>query len=118
VAIDARADCSAVAGARVLKGRDGGVKPGECRERGRQRFRQVTHDPTQAVDMATAPNRREVFLDHGRVFIEIPRLMTDDELADVLAAFVAEIKARPPKPSQPPEERSRPVRKFLSPRPR
>jgi hypothetical protein len=33
--------------------------------------------------MATAPNRREVFLDHGRVFIETPRLMTDDELADV-----------------------------------
>jgi hypothetical protein len=68
--------------------------------------------------MATPPIKGELFLDHGRVFVETPRLMTDSELADVLAAFVAEIKARPPKPNQPPEERSRPVRKFLSPRPR
>jgi hypothetical protein len=30
--------------------------------------------------MAPSPNRRELVLDHGRVFIEVPRLMTDDEL--------------------------------------
>jgi hypothetical protein len=41
--------------------------------------------------------------------------MTDDELADVLAAFVAEVRARPPKtPAQHPEGRSRPVRKIPS----
>jgi hypothetical protein len=32
-------------------------------------------------------------LDSGRVFIETPRLMADTELADVLAAFVAEVRA-------------------------
>jgi hypothetical protein len=50
--------------------------------------------------MVTATNRRERFLDHGRVFVETPRLMTDSELAEVLAAFVAEIRpgsrGRPP----------------------
>jgi hypothetical protein len=40
---------------------------------------------------------RQLYLDHGRVFIECPRLMLDDELAVVLKAFVAEIEARPPK---------------------
>jgi hypothetical protein len=66
--------------------------------------------------MATAPNRREVFLDHGRVFIETPRLMTDSELADVLAAFVAEIRARSPKaPAQHLEELSQPVPSFAAP---
>src|SRR5450631_2044544 len=33
-------------------------------------------------------SRRELFLDHGRVTIECPRLMSDEELAEVLAAFV------------------------------
>jgi hypothetical protein len=33
-------------------------------------------------------------LDNRRVFVETPRLITDDELADVLAAFVAEVRAR------------------------
>jgi hypothetical protein len=33
--------------------------------------------------MAPPPNRRELVLDNGRVFIEAPRLMTDDELAAV-----------------------------------
>jgi hypothetical protein len=32
--------------------------------------------------------RRELVLDHGRVFIEVPRLMTDDELAVIFEAFV------------------------------
>jgi hypothetical protein len=27
-------------------------------------------------------------LDHGRVYVEVPRLMTDDEFADVFEAFV------------------------------
>jgi hypothetical protein len=43
-------------------------------------------------------------LDHGRVFIDTPRLMTDDELADVFEEFVKEVRARPPKaPAEPPE---------------
>jgi hypothetical protein len=46
------------------------------------------------------PTRREIFLDHGRVQIECPRLMSDAELAEVLKAFIAEIEARPPKPSR------------------
>jgi hypothetical protein len=29
--------------------------------------------------MATPCNRRELFLGHGRVFVETPRLITDDE---------------------------------------
>jgi hypothetical protein len=41
---------------------------------------------------ATSPNRRKI-LDSDRVFIETPWLMTDTELADVLAAFVAEVRA-------------------------
>jgi hypothetical protein len=30
-----------------------------------------------------APHRREVLLDNGRVFVQEPGLMTDDELATV-----------------------------------
>jgi hypothetical protein len=45
-------------------------------------------------------------LDHGRVFIEIPRLMSDEELADALSsAFAETVWARPAKPSVPTEER-------------
>ena len=44
-----------------------------------------------------AKTRREVNLDHGRVTVECPRLMADDELADRLAAFVEEVPARPPR---------------------
>jgi hypothetical protein len=52
-----------------------------------------------------ARNRRELFLDHGRAFIEVPRLMSDHELVDVPAAFVETVRARPPKPSITLEER-------------
>jgi hypothetical protein len=53
-----------------------------------------------------AKTRREVTLDHGRITVECPRLMTDDELADVLAAFVEEVRARTPKePAKPTEPR-------------
>ena len=38
-----------------------------------------------------AKTRREMNLDHGRVTVECPRL-NDDELADVLAAFVEEVR--------------------------
>jgi hypothetical protein len=48
-------------------------------------------------EMPPPPNRRELVLDHGRVFVEASRLMTDDELADVLEAFVKEVRGRPPK---------------------
>jgi hypothetical protein len=50
-----------------------------------------------------AKTRREVNLDHGRVTVECPRLMSDAELADVLAAFVKEVRARPPKAHGKPE---------------
>jgi hypothetical protein len=50
-----------------------------------------------------AKTRREVKLDHGRITVECPRLMTDDELADVLAAFVKEVRARPAKEHGKPE---------------
>jgi hypothetical protein len=44
-------------------------------------------------------------LDHGRVFIEIPRLMSDEELPDVLSAFAETVRARPAKPRVPIKER-------------
>jgi hypothetical protein len=50
-------------------------------------------------NMVTPRNRRELYLDHGRIFIDVPRLMTDEELDDVLAAFVETVRARPAKPS-------------------
>jgi hypothetical protein len=53
------------------------------------------------------PVRRELYLDHGRVFVQCPRLMSDVELADVLAAFVATVRAGPPKESVLHDERSR-----------
>jgi hypothetical protein len=50
--------------------------------------------------------RRYIHLDKGHVSIECPRLMTDGELADRLAAFVEEVRARPPRePPMPPEPR-------------
>jgi hypothetical protein len=50
--------------------------------------------------------RRQIFLDHGRVQIDLPRLMTDDQLAEVLEVFVRDVKGhgtkepadKPPKP--------------------
>jgi hypothetical protein len=41
--------------------------------------------------------RRELYLGHGRVFVETPLLMTDDELASVFEAFVKEVRGRAPK---------------------
>jgi hypothetical protein len=49
-----------------------------------------------AVFLEGAPmpqNRRELFLDHGRVFVETPRLMTDEELAVVFEAFVNQVRS-------------------------
>jgi hypothetical protein len=45
--------------------------------------------------------RRQIFLDHGRVQIDLPRLMTDEQLATVLEEFVKEVRARPRKESPP-----------------
>jgi hypothetical protein len=46
-------------------------------------------------------------LDHGRVFVEVPRLMTDDELAAVFEAFVKDVRGRrfgwPAEPPEPPK---------------
>jgi hypothetical protein len=60
------------------------------------------------------PNRRELVLDHGRVFIEVPGLMTDDELVAVFEDFIADVHGRlaeraqatreaPAKPPEPPK---------------
>jgi hypothetical protein len=40
---------------------------------------------------------KSLFLDNGRVFVEVPRLMTDEELATVFEAFAAEVRGRSPK---------------------
>ena len=45
--------------------------------------------------------RRQIFLDHGRVQIDLPRLMTDAQLAEVLEEFAKEVRARPRKESPP-----------------
>jgi hypothetical protein len=58
-------------------------------------------------------SRREVYLDQARVTIECARLVTDEELAEVLAAFVDQVRARPPRPSLPvTQERSSPLPAF------
>ena len=44
--------------------------------------------------MAPSPNRRKLVLDHGRVYVEVPRLMTDDELVAVFEDFIAEVHGR------------------------
>jgi hypothetical protein len=56
-------------------------------------------------------SRRELYLDHAGVTIECPRLMSNEQLPDVLADFVVQVKSRPPKPSQPvpPPQRSLPA---------
>jgi hypothetical protein len=50
------------------------------------------------------PQPRQVFLDHGRVFVEVPLLMTNNELVAVFEDFIAEVHGRLRKaPAQPPE---------------
>jgi hypothetical protein len=46
--------------------------------------------------------RRELYLDHSRVYVEVPRLMTDDELVAVFEDFIAEVHL-PKAPAKPPE---------------
>jgi hypothetical protein len=41
------------------------------------------------------PKPRKIFLNNGRVIIECPLLMLDDELATALEAFVQKVRARP-----------------------
>jgi hypothetical protein len=62
--------------------------------------------------MATAPNRCELFLDHERVFIKTPPLVTDDELAGDLAVFVAEVRVAAAGGAGSAARGSRPVRKI------
>jgi hypothetical protein len=38
--------------------------------------------------------RRELILDHGRVIVECPRLMTNAELADIVATVVEQVRAQ------------------------
>jgi hypothetical protein len=45
------------------------------------------------------PIRRQIFLHNGRVQIEYPRLMTDAELADVLAVFVEQVRRSKVRPA-------------------
>jgi hypothetical protein len=61
--------------------------------------------------MAPPPNRRELVLDNGKVLVEVPQLMTDDELVAVFERFIAEVRGRvaervqttPKGPAEPPE---------------
>jgi hypothetical protein len=46
-----------------------------------------------AIDGGSKPAK--IYLDHGRVTIQYPRLMTDDQLADISAAFVDQGTCRP-----------------------
>jgi hypothetical protein len=62
--------------------------------------------------MVTPRSRRELGLDHGRVFIEVPRLMTDEELAAVVEAFAHEVRSRPAKPAPTPVSPSSPQPAF------
>jgi hypothetical protein len=63
--------------------------------------------------MATTPNRRDLVLDHGRVFVEVPRLMTDEELAVIFEAFVKEVRGQAPKaPPEPPEGSPLPPHRY------
>jgi hypothetical protein len=62
-------------------------------------------------------SRRELFLDHGRVSIECPRLMSDEELAEVLADFVVQVKSRAPKaPAPEPQPSTLPAFRKRKPR--
>jgi hypothetical protein len=63
-------------------------------------------------------SRRELYLDNARVTIECPRLMSDEELAKVLAAFVETVRARPPKPSLPVSPPPGPLPAFRKRKPR
>jgi hypothetical protein len=73
--------------------------------------------------MAPSPNRRELVLDHGRVFVEVPGLMTDDELVAVFEDFIAEVHGRvaeraqatpkaPPEPPEPPKGNPLPPHRY------
>jgi hypothetical protein len=44
--------------------------------------------------MAPSPNRRELVLDNGKVFVDVPTLMTDDELVAVFEDFIADVHGR------------------------
>jgi hypothetical protein len=46
--------------------------------------------------------RRQIFLDHGRVQIDLPRLMTDDQLAEVLDTFVKDVRRGTKEPADKP----------------
>jgi hypothetical protein len=73
--------------------------------------------------MAPSPNRRKLVLDHGRVYVEVPRLMTDDELVAVFEDFIAEVHGRvaeraqatprtPPEPPEPPKRSPLPPHRY------
>jgi hypothetical protein len=56
--------------------------------------------------------RRQIFLDHGRVMIECPRLTSNQELADILAAFVEQVRAKgKPEPKRVEPNKPEPVLK-------
>jgi hypothetical protein len=62
------------------------------------------------------PKPRQIFLDKGRVMILAPRLMTNVELAQVLAAFVEEVMGRPESPPVEPQRTSTLPMKMKPPR--
>jgi hypothetical protein len=49
-------------------------------------------------------------LDDGRVFIEVPPLMTDEELAVIFERLIADARGRAPKaPADPPKEQPKSI---------
>jgi hypothetical protein len=60
--------------------------------------------------------RRQVYLDHGRVQIDLPRLMRDEQLADVLEEFVKEVRTRKELPTASQPEPSRLPAKMKPPK--
>jgi hypothetical protein len=66
--------------------------------------------PKADCEMATAPRQCEIFLSESRVFIQCPRLMTDNDLADVLDQYVGAVRAKPQSkvPLEAPKKRGEP----------
>jgi hypothetical protein len=57
--------------------------------------------PAEGALLMSPTIRRELILDHGRVIIECPRLMTNADLADILAAFVDQVRGGKANPAVP-----------------
>jgi len=75
--------------------------------------------PTRGERALLIPStiRRQIFLDHGRVMIECPRLSSNQELADILAAFVEQVRAKgKPEPKRVEPNTPKPILKSHRPK--